>query len=178
MMRCVENDLCDIKSQAQAFPGKPLHPALLSKNPFSGLLQLEVDVHRVGIASAESRWQGVDSRHAVECGEDGLVHHRIAAGADDLSTRDCAVAFDLDFYCANKRFVLLENRCGLLPLTEEPVVNEFVIPTKLAGGSSRTSFAFAVGRRATTAGRCSRLACALACGFALTRRSRWLGGAG
>lgn len=106
-----------------------------------GLLQLEVDIDRIGVAVAEAGGEGVDAGHAVEGGEDGLVHERVAAGADDVGAGNGAVALDLDFDGADEGFVLLEDGCGLFPLAEEPVVDEFVIPTKLAGGATRSAFA-------------------------------------
>ena len=113
-----------------------------------GLLQFEVNVDRVGVAIAEAGGEGVDAGHAVEGREDGLVHERVAAGADDVGTGDGAVALDLDFDGADEGFVLFEDGCGLLPLAEEAVVDEFVIPTELAGGATRSTFAGACGGRA------------------------------
>ena len=106
-----------------------------------GLLQLEVDVNRVGVAGAQAGGEGVDAGHSVEGGEDGLVHERVAAGADDFGAGDGAVALDLDFYGADEGFVLFEDGCGLFPLAEEAVVDEFVIPTELAGGATCSAFA-------------------------------------
>ena len=123
------------------------------------LLQLEVDVDRVGIAGAEAGGEGVDAGHAVEGGEDGLVHEGVAAGADDFGAGDGAVAFDLDFYGADEGFVLLEDGGGLLPLTEETVVDEFVIPSEFAGGAARSAFSSAAGGRASTAAGGSGFCC-------------------
>ncbi len=80
-----------------------------------------------------------------------MVHEGVAAGADDFGAGDGAVAFDLDFYGADEGFVLLEDGGGLLPLAEEAVVYEFVIPSEFAGGAARSAFAGAAGRRASTA---------------------------
>jgi len=123
------------------------------------LLQLEVDVDGVGVAGAEAGGEGVDAGDAVEGGEDGLVHEGVAAGADDFRAGDGAVAFDLDFYGADEGFVLLEDGGGLLPLTEETVVDEFVIPSEFTGGAARSAFASAAGRRAATAAGCSGFRC-------------------
>ena len=80
-----------------------------------------------------------------------MVHEGVAAGADDFGAGDGAVAFDLDFYGADEGFVLLEDGSGLLPLAEEAVVDEFVIPSEFAGGAARSAFAGAAGGRASTA---------------------------
>ena len=123
------------------------------------LLQLEVDVDRVGVAAAEAGGEGVDAGDAVEGGEDGLVHEGVAAGADDFGAGDGAVAFDLDFYGADEGFVLLEDGGGLLPLAEEAVVDEFVIPSEFTGGAARSAFASAAGGRAATAAGGSGFCC-------------------
>ena len=115
------------------------------------LLQLEVDVDGVGVAGAEAGGEGVDAGDAVEGGEDGLVHEGVAAGADDFGAGDGAVAFDLDFYGADEGFVLLEDGGGLLPLAEEAVVDEFVIPSEFAGGAACSTFASAAGGRPASA---------------------------
>ncbi len=122
------------------------------------LLQLEVDVDRVGVAGAEAAGERIDAGHSVEGGEDGLVHERVATGADNFGAGDGAVALDLDFYGADEGFVLFEDGCGLFPLAEEAVVDEFVIPTELAGGATRSAFARACGGRAATGAGCSSLA--------------------
>ena len=70
-----------------------------------------------------------------------MVHEGVAAGADYFSAGDGAVAFDLDFYGADEGFVLLEDGCGLLPLAEEAVVDEFVIPGEFTGGATRSASA-------------------------------------
>jgi len=142
------------------------------------LLQLEVDVDGVGVAGAEAGGEGVDAGDAVEGGEDGLVHEGVAAGADDFRAGDGAVAFDLDFYGADEGFVLLENGCGLLPLTEETVVDEFVIPSEFAGGAARAAFASAAGGRATPAAGGSGLLCPRGRRLGLSRGCRGFGGAG
>jgi len=95
------------------------------------LLQLEVDVHGVAVAGAEAGRRGVDFGDAREGGEHGLIHDRVAAGFHDLRAFDGAVAADVDFDRADKRFVLLEDGGRLLPLAEKAVVDEVVIPTKL-----------------------------------------------
>lgn len=123
------------------------------------LLQLEVDIDGVGVAGAEAGGEGVDAGDAVKGGEDGLVHKRVAAGADDFGAGDGAVAFDLDFYGADEGFVLLENGRGLLPLAEESVVDEFVIPPEFAGGAARSAFASAACGRASTAAGGSGFCC-------------------
>ena len=123
-----------------------------------GLLQLEVDVDRVGVAIAEAGGEGVDAGHSVEGGEDGLVHERVAAGADDVGAGDGAVALDLDFDGADEGFVLFEDGCGLFPLAEKAVVDEFVIPTELAGSATRSAFARACGGRAAARAGCAGLA--------------------
>jgi len=83
---------------------------------------------------------GVDFGDAAEGGLHGLVYDRVAAGFDDLRAFDRALAVDVDFDGADKRFVLLEDGCGLVPLVEKTVVDEFVIPTKLAGGDATSGF--------------------------------------
>lgn len=88
-----------------------------------------------------------------------MVHERVAAGTDDFRAGDGAVAFDLDFYGADEGFVLLEDGGGLLPLAEEAVVDEFVIPPEFAGGSARSAFSSAAGGRATSAAGCSGFCC-------------------
>ena len=123
-----------------------------------GLLQLEVNVDRVGVAVAEAGGEGVDAGHAVEGGEHGLVHERVAAGTDDVGAGDGAVALDLDFDGADEGFVLFEDGCGLFPLAEEAVVDEFVIPTELAGGATRSAFARACGGRSAAGAGCAGLA--------------------
>ena len=123
------------------------------------LLQLEVDVDGVGVAGAEAGGEGVDAGDAVEGGEDGLIHEGIAAGTDDFGAGDGAVAFDLDFYGADEGFVLLKDGGGLLPLAEEAVVDEFVIPSEFAGGAACSTFAGAAGRRASTAAGGSGFCC-------------------
>ena len=138
------------------------------------LLQLEVDVDSVGVAGAESGGEGVDAGDAVEGGEDGLVHEGITAGADDFGAGDGAVAFNLDFHSADEGFVLLEDGCGLFPLAEEAVVNEFVIPGKFAGRSSRSASASAVGCCASSAAGRAGFSCALAVRFSIARRCRGL----
>lgn len=119
------------------------------------LLEFEVDVDRVGIAVAKSGGEGVDAGHAVEGGEHGLVHEWVAAGADYFSAGDGAVALDLDFDGADEGFVLFEDGCGLFPLAKEAVVDEFVIPTELAGSATRSTFA-----RACGGGTAARAGCA------------------
>lgn len=74
-----------------------------------------------------------------------MVHEGVAAGADDFGAGDGAVAFDLDFHRADERFILLEDGCGLLPLAEEAVMDEFVIPSKFTGSSTRSAFTSAIG---------------------------------
>jgi hypothetical protein len=76
-----------------------------------------------------------------------LIHERVAAGSNDFSTGDGAIALDLDFYRADERFILLENRGWLLPLTKKSIVDKFVIPSELAGSSTRPAFACAAGSR-------------------------------
>ena len=88
-----------------------------------------------------------------------MVHEGIAAGADDFGAGDSAVAFDLDFYGADEGFVLLEDGGGLLPLTEETVVDEFVIPSEFASGAARSAFASAAGGRASSAAGGSGFCC-------------------
>lgn len=133
------------------------------------LLQLEVDVDRVDFAGAEAGGDGVDAGDAIEGGQDGLVHEGVAAGADDFGAGNGAVAFDLDFYSADEGFVLLEDGCGLLPLAEEAVVDEFVIPGEFAGCATRSAFAGAVGCRAASPAGCAGFSCALAGMFSITR---------
>ena len=65
-----------------------------------------------------------------------MIHDRVAAGFHDLRAFDRAVAVDVDFDRADKRFVLLEDRGRLFPLAEKAVVDEVVIPTELAGGAA------------------------------------------
>lgn len=77
-----------------------------------------------------------------------MVHERVSAGTDDVSAGDGAVAFDLDFYRADEGFILLEDGGGLLPLAEEPVVDEFMIPAEFAGGATGSAFACAARCRA------------------------------
>lgn len=119
------------------------------------LLEFEVDVDRVGIAVAKSGGEGVDAGHTVEGGEHGLVHEWVAAGADYFSAGNGAVALNLDFDGADEGFVLFEDGCGLFPLAEEAVVDEFVIPTELAGRATRSAFA-----RACGGGTAARAGCA------------------
>lgn len=88
-----------------------------------------------------------------------MVHEGVAAGADDFRAGDGAVSFDLDFYGADEGFVLLEDGGGLLPLAEESVVDEFVIPSEFAGGAACSSLAGAAGRRASTAAGGSGFCC-------------------
>ena len=136
------------------------------------LLQLEVDVDSVGVAGAESGGEGVDAGDAVEGGEDGLVHEGVAAGADDFGAGDGAVALDLDFYSADKGFVLLEDGCGLFPLAEEAVVDEFVIPGEFAGCATRSASASAVGCCAASPAGCTGFSRAWAGRFSIAGRCR------
>ena len=138
--------------------GSSVESLPLAPSTVFGLLQLEVDVDRVGVAIAEAGGEGVDAGHAVEGGEDGLVHERVAAGADDFGAGDGAVALDLDFDGADEGFVLFEDGCGLFPLAEESVVDEFVIPTELAGGATRSAFTRGCGGRTAARAGCAGLA--------------------
>lgn len=88
-----------------------------------------------------------------------MVHEGVAAGTDDFGAGDGAVAFDLDFYGADEGFVLLENGGGLLPLAEESVMDEFVIPSEFAGGAACSAFSSAAGGRASTAAGGSGFCC-------------------
>ena len=90
-----------------------------------------------------------------------MVHERVAAGADDFRAGDGAITFDLDFHGADERFVLLEDGGGLLPLAEEAIVDEFVIPTKFTGSAACATFARAVGSRPAASVRRAGLGCAL-----------------
>lgn len=116
------------------------------------LLQLEVDVYGVAVAGAEAGGGGVDFGDAAEGGENGLVHDRVAAGFDDFRAFDRAVAVDVDFDRADKRFVLLEDGGGLLPLAEKAVVDEVVIPTELTGGAAASGFRGGAGTGGRAAG--------------------------
>ena len=136
------------------------------------LLQFEVDVDGVGVAGAEAGGEGVDAGDAVEGGEDGLVHEGVAAGADDFRAGDGAVAFDLDFYGADEGFVLLEDGCGLLPLAEESVVDEFVIPGEFTGGATRSASAGAAACRAASPAGCTGFSRAWAGRFSIAGRCR------
>ena len=136
------------------------------------LLQLEVNVDGVGVAAAEAGGEGVDAGDAVEGGEDGLVHEGVTAGADDFRAGDGAVAFDLDFYGADEGFVLLEDGCGLLPLAEESVVDEFVIPGEFTGGATRSASAGAAACRAASPAGCTGFSRAWAGRFSIAGRCR------
>ena len=136
------------------------------------LLQLEVDVDGVGVAGPQAGGEGIDAGDAVEGCEDGLIHDGVAAGADDFRAGDGAIAFDLDFYGADEGFVLLEDGGGLLPLAEEAVVDEFVIPGEFAGGATRSASAGAAGGGATSPAGCTGFSRALAGRFSIAGRCR------
>lgn len=136
------------------------------------LLQLEVDVDGVGVAGPQAGGEGIDAGDAVEGGEDGLVHEGVAAGADDFRACNGAVAFDLDFHRADEGFVLLEDGGGLLPLAEEAVVDEFVIPGEFAGGATRSASASAAGCCAASPAGCTGFSRALAGRFSIAGRCR------
>jgi len=136
------------------------------------LLQLEVDVDGVGVTGAEAGGEGVDAGDAVEGCEDGLVHEGVAAGADDFRAGNGAVAFDLDFHRADEGFVLLEDGGGLLPLAEEAVVDEFVIPGEFAGCATRSASASAAGCCAASPAGCTGFSRALAGRFSIAGRCR------
>ena len=73
------------------------------------LLQLEVDIHRVAIASAEAARQWVDTGHALERREDRCVHNRVSAATNDVGAGNGSIFQNPDFHRANKRFILLED---------------------------------------------------------------------
>ena len=119
-------------------------------------MQLEIDVDRVDLSTAEARGNGIDASHTIQGGEDGLIHERVATGADDFGTCDTAISFDLDFYRADKRFVLIKDRGRLLPLAEETVMDEFMIPSEFTGCATSPAFASAAGRRTAPSSGCTR----------------------
>jgi len=90
-----------------------------------------------------------------------LVHERVAAGTYDFGAGDGTVALDLDFHGTDEGFILLENRGWLLPLAEKSVVDEFVIPSELAGSSTRPAFACAAGSRTPSTCGCASFGYAL-----------------
>ena len=145
--------------------GPPCQPVECKKVGFVELLQLEIDIHGVAISRSQTSRQGVDARDALERLGDRSVHHRIAAALDNLGTGNRAVLEDLDFNSANKRFVLLENGGGLLPLAEEAVVDEFVIPPELARCTACGSLARSTGRCALAIARGAGFCVGLGGGF-------------
>ena len=48
------------------------------------LLQLEADIHRVAIASAEAARQRIDTGHALERREHGCVQDRVSAATNNV----------------------------------------------------------------------------------------------
>ena len=109
------------------------------------LLQLEVDIHRVAIASAEAARQWVDTGHALERREDRCVHDRVSAATNDVGAGNGPIFQNPDFHRANKRFILLKYRCRLFPLAKKAVMDEFVIPPKLVGVSTSTRLSSSAG---------------------------------
>jgi hypothetical protein len=136
------------------------------------LLQLEVDVDGVGVAGPQAGGECIDAGDAVEGCEDGLIHEGVATGADDFRACDGAVAFDLDFHRADEGFVLFEDGCGLLPLAEESVVDEFVIPGEFTGGATRSASAGAAACCAASPAGCTGFSRAWAGRFSIAGRCR------
>jgi len=74
-----------------------------------GLLKLEVDIHRVAIASAKAARQRIDTGHALERREHGCVHDRVSAATNNIGAGYCPIFQNPNFHRANKRFILLED---------------------------------------------------------------------
>jgi len=74
-----------------------------------GLLKLEVDIHRVAIASAKAARQRIDTGHALERREHGCVHDRVSAATNNVGAGYCPIFQNPNFHRANKRFILLED---------------------------------------------------------------------
>ncbi len=99
--------------------------------PVRKLLKFEVDVDSVGTVGGQGGRRRVNLLDPPGRRQNGFVHQRIAAGFYDFRMRDRPILVDPDFYRADERFFLIENGSRLVPLTEEPVVDELVIPGKL-----------------------------------------------
>lgn len=95
------------------------------------LFQLEVDVDGIGAPSTKARREGVDLGDTFGCREDGFVHDRVVRGFDDFHRGDLPVFLDPDPDGGHEGLGLVEDRCGLVPLTVEPIVDELVIPIEL-----------------------------------------------
>ena len=65
-------------------------------------LQFEVDIDGIGAASAESGRERINLQHTLGGGENGFVHHDVAAGFENLHFGDFAVLFDADLQGGNK----------------------------------------------------------------------------
>ena len=102
------------------------------------LLQFEIDIHRVAISCAKTTGERVNAGHTLERRKNGRIHHGIAATFDNFRAGNRTVFENFDFDGADKRFVLLKNGCRLLPLAEEPVMDQLVIPAKLPSGTCST----------------------------------------
>lgn len=113
------------------------------------LLKLEVDIDGVALGATQAFGKGFDSGNPLESGLNRLVHDRIAAGTCDFSRGDRAVGKNSEPHGAYKRAVLGKNRRGLLPLAEETVVNDLVIPAELRRIATRRG-AGALARRGST----------------------------
>jgi hypothetical protein len=99
---------------------------------------------------AKTTGKRVNAGHTLERRKNGRIHHRIAATFDNFRAGNRTVFEDFDFDGADERFVLLKNGCRLLPLAEEPVMDQLVIPAKLPSGTCST-FARASGSASSSA---------------------------
>ena len=100
-------------------------------------IQLEIDIHSVRSALEEARRRGIDPSNPTGRRHDALVHHNVAARADDSKITDAPVARDGDFQGGGE--LGRPNDAGrLIPHTEETVVDVFMVSAERAfAGSTR-----------------------------------------
>ena len=96
-------------------------------------MEFEIDVDRVAVGLTKTSRKWIDSGDTLQSGKDGLVHEGIAAGFDDLRTSNRPIPSNGDLDGANKGLGLFKDRCGLFPLAEKAVMDQIMIPGKLAG---------------------------------------------
>jgi len=105
-----------------------------------GLLQFEIDIHRVFAPAAEARGERVDLGNTLRRLHHGIVHDDVAAAAHDFDIGDGTILLDTDLYGADEVLRRVEDRGRLLPLAVETVVDQFVIPAELRGVAASASW--------------------------------------
>ena len=109
-------------------------------------IQFKVDIHSVGPAGNQVFGWGINPVYPTGGGEHAFIHYHITRRANDRKVADPAVGRDGDFQ-GRGELGRTHDAGWLLPETEEPVVNHFVIPSEVraAGGAGLAANRFGFG---------------------------------